>query len=109
MKFFRSQRVSKLIREQLAEIIIREVDFHGALATITDVEVEKKLDFARVKVSVIPAAKSGSVLKELEKQVGHLQHLLNNKMNIRPMPRIRFELDKGYENAAKIEKDLMEE
>ena len=40
MKFFRSERVSKLIREQLAAIIIREVDLPpGALATITEVKL----------------------------------------------------------------------
>jgi ribosome-binding factor A len=43
-----------------------------------------------------------------EKSAGHLQHLLNKKMNIRPMPRIAFAPDRGLENAAKVEK-LLEE
>jgi ribosome-binding factor A len=39
--------------------------------------------------------------------IGNLQHLLNKKMNIRPMPRISFEIDGGLENAAKVEKALL--
>jgi len=109
MRFFRAQRVSKLIREQLGEIIIREVDFHGALATITEVEVDKKLEHAKVKVSVIPSARGEAVFKELDKQAGYLQRLLLKKINIKPMPRIMFALDRGYENAAQVEKGLMGE
>lgn len=109
MKFFRAQRVSKLIKEQLSEIVIREMEFRNALATITDVEIDKKMDYARVKVSVIPSEKAEAVVKELDKQAGYLQHLLLKKINIKPMPRIAFVIDRGYENAAKVEKDLMTE
>lgn len=109
MRFFRSQRVSKLIREQLGEIIVRELDFAGALATITDVEVDKKLEHARVKVSVIPSDKGVKVFEVLDREAGRLQHLLLKKINIKPMPRIAFVIDRGYENAAQVEKQLMGE
>jgi ribosome-binding factor A len=107
MRFFRSQRVSKLIREQLGGIIVREIEFHNALATITEVEVDKKLEHAKVKVSVIPSEKSAAALRELDRQAGCLQHLLTKKLNIKPMPRIAFEVDRGYENAARVEKKLL--
>ncbi|HEX4104542.1 MAG TPA: ribosome-binding factor A [Candidatus Paceibacterota bacterium] len=106
MKFFRSERVQKVIREELAKIILREFEFPDALVTITEVEVDKKLERARVLVSVLPAAGSEEALAALEKRAGHLQHLLNVKMNIRPMPRIAFSLDRGPENAALVEKHL---
>ena len=108
MRFFRSDRVSKVIREELSKIIIREFEFGGALATITSVDVDKKLEHASVNVSVLPSAQSERVLADLERSAGHLQHLLNQKMNIRPMPRISFVPDHGIENAAKVEK-LLEE
>lgn len=104
---FRTERVSKLIREQLSAMIMREAEFPNALVTITDVEVTAKLDHARVKVSVLPADRAESAIKELEHHAGHFQHLLLKKINIKPMPRIAFEIDHGYENAAKVEKDLM--
>ena len=66
------------------------------------------MDNAKVKVSVLPSDKAAAAFKELEKNAGHLQYLLLKKINIKPMPRIAFAIDHGYENAAKVEKDLME-
>jgi len=108
MKFFRSERVSSLIREQLGELLVREFNFDGALATITDVEVDKKLEHAKITVSVIPSGRTTSVVGQLDREAGRLQHLLMKKINIKPMPRIAFAIDNGYENAAKVEKSLME-
>lgn len=107
MRFFRSERVQSLIQEELGKIILREVELSGALATITGVEVDRKLERARVDVSVIPSAAAPAALAELVKRTGHLQHLLMKKMNIKPMPRIMFELDRGPENAAAVEKALL--
>lgn len=109
MKFFRSERVSSLIREELSKIIIREMEFGKALVTITEVVVDKKMEGAKVMLSVIPSEDDAAVLQELAKSVGHLQHLLMKKINIKPMPRIAFEIDRGPENAAKVEKALLGE
>jgi len=102
---FRSERVGKLIREELSKMILREVEL-SALATITEVEVDKKLEGARVKVSVLPATGEKAVLAALEQKAGYLQHLLLKKINIKPMPRIFFVIDHGFENAALVEKLL---
>jgi ribosome-binding factor A len=74
-----------------------------------DVAVGKKLDYARVHVSVIPASLEAHALRVLNMKIGEFQHALNKKMNIRPMPLISFMIDRGNENAARIEKRLMEE
>lgn len=106
---FRAERVSNLIREELSLMIARELEFPGALVTITEVTIDKKLELARVNVSVIPKEKEKEALKILVKECGLLQHLLLKKINIKPMPRIEFQLDKGLENAAKVEKLLLEQ
>src|SRR5690242_18323153 len=107
MRFFRSERVESLIEKQLGLILEREVEFGGALVTITGVEVDKKLDHAKVLVSVIPSENASKAMIQLEHTAGHLQHLLMKKINIKPMPRIVFELDRGPENAANVEKALL--
>jgi ribosome-binding factor A len=107
MRFFRSQRVEKLIRDELGKIMTRELEFNGALVTITEVSVDKKLGRAKVKVSVIPSEASNVALTELGRVAGYLQYLLMKKINIKPMPRIYFELDRGPENAANVEKALL--
>lgn len=108
MRFFRSQRVASVIREQLALILIREVEIPGVLVTITDVDVTKKLDYAGVKVSFLPSEQTPKAFKMLMAQTGRLQHLLNRTLNIKPMPRIAFVIDRGPENLAKVEKLLSE-
>ncbi len=103
----RPLRVSNLIRDELSNLLLREVETPGALLTITEVDVDPKLDGAKVKVSVLPAGKALGALAELKRRRGELQHLLNHKLNIKPMPRIDFELDRGPEKAADIEKILL--
>jgi len=106
---YRSLRVGNLIRDELGKIILKELEFENALLTITNVEVSDKLETARVKISVIPSSNGDGVLKELNSVCGRLQYLLLKKMNIKPMPKIRFEIDHGPEAAARVEKILLED
>ncbi len=100
----RYQRVTSLIQEELNKVILREMEFNGALVTVTEVQVQKDLDYANVLVSVIPDERSEDVLKTLESHSKYLEHVLFKKINIRPMPVIRFQLDKGMSRAAELEK-----
>ncbi len=104
---YRPERVQSLIQEELGKLLLREVEF-PALVTITSVEVNKKLDIARVKLSAMPSSFNEEVLSIAEKFQRKLQHFLMKKINIKPMPKIRFEIDYGAENAAKVEKLLLD-
>ena len=44
------------------------------------------------------------MIEELTEKAGYFQHLLLKKINIKPMPRIVFVIDHGFENAALVEK-----
>jgi ribosome-binding factor A len=106
---YRPQRVAELIRQELGMLLLREVEFADALVTITDVTVSKKLDRAEVFVSVLPSERGASAVSQLAHRAGELQHMLLKKLNIRPLPRIAFVLDHGLEEAAKVEKLLLED
>lgn len=105
----RKERLNSLIREELSKIIIKELEFDGALVTITEVETSGELDSAIINFSVIPINKSKDVLKILNSNAGRLQHFLIKKMRIKFCPRIKFKIDTGLEKAAKVEKILIEE
>ncbi len=109
LPYLRHERVSELIRKELGELILRELEFNGAVMTILEVDVTKKIDYARVHVSVIPSAKSEDVLSVLHGHRRELQGKLLRKINIRPMPEIQFVLDHGTEKAAEIEKVFIDE
>ncbi|MCR4328637.1 MAG: ribosome-binding factor A [Patescibacteria group bacterium] len=104
----RPSRISSLIEHELSYILLREVEFPGALVTVSTVEVTKKLDLARVRVSVLPSDKEGEVQKKLDAAQRELQFKLGRKLNIKPMPYLKFEIDHGIENAAQVEKMLLE-
>lgn len=113
MPFLRHQRVTSLIQEHLNKIIMREMEFGlpgqgGALVTITEVVIQKDLDYADVYVSVIPDDRTEDVVMKLNGSKGYLKHLMIRKINIRPMPEIRFIVDTGMSHAAKLEKTFMQ-
>ena len=105
--FLRSERVGSLIHEELSLILVRELEFPEMLVTITAVDVDKKMERALVGISVIPPSKSNEAMKVLEKASGYLFHLLFKKLNIKPMPHLMFRLDHGFENAAKVEEQMI--
>lgn len=91
---YRNLRVANLIQEELGKIILREIEFgKSVLVTITEVEVLKDLRQAKIKLGVIPSASAKEVMDLIEQQRPFLQRLLMKKINIKPMPRIEFELD----------------
>lgn len=108
MPYQRHQRVESLIREELDRIILRELEFEEAVVTITGVEAHKDLETALIWVSVLPKEKSLKVMKDLEKNLRRLQHLLLLKINIKPMPQLRFQLDEGQEKAAEVERAFLD-
>lgn len=104
---FHRERLAKLIREELSKIIARDLEFQGALVTVTDVEFDKQLLRAVVKVSVWPMKKEAAALAVLANSVRELRSILFKRLSIRQMPGLVFELDHGNENAAKVEKLLL--
>lgn len=108
MKLHRPERAGSVIKEELALLIERNIETPGALATITEVEVGKDMEHASVYISVFPTKKGPEVLKQLMAVRQELQWKLTKKMNIRPMPSINFKLDEGLENAARVEKKIIE-
>ena len=109
MLHFRPERASHLIREQISWILLREMEIPGVLITVTDVDVQKDLGRAIVHISFLPFEKSEASIIAIRKRAPYFQHLLAEKMNIRPMPFLVFEIDPGPENAARVEKILSED
>lgn len=103
----RLARVNELIRQQLAELLHAEVELpKGVLATITHVETSVDLRHTTVSISVLPQRFQPSTMRKLLTRLNALQRLLNRKLSMRPVPRIRFVPDKGEQHASRIEQLL---
>lgn len=103
----RIPQVNQLIKKELSQIILREIDFpRDILVTITRVESAKDLISAKAFISVMPEEKSSLVFKALNNQVYYLQQKLNNRLKMRPIPKIEFKEEKTTIEAARIEEIL---
>ena len=103
----RIEQVNQLIKEELSQIILREIELpSGILLTLTRVETSVDLRQAKVFISVIPENKREKVLEEVNRNIYDLQQKLNKRLNMRPVPKIRFIEEKETVEAGKIEEIL---
>jgi ribosome-binding factor A len=100
-------QVNELIRQELGKLLLTEIEFpKNCLATITQVETSKDLRHTKIWLSVIPITYTKKVLEKLNKNVGHLQFLLNKKLTMKPLPRLSFVIDETEKKASEIEQLL---
>jgi len=101
---YKLQKINELIRQELGKIILKEEEFGpGALVTLMAVETSEDLLHANIAVSVFPTEKAQVVLKKLTASVFNLQQLLNKKMEMHPVPKIRFFLDDTESQSQEID------
>ena len=106
----RLQRIADRIRQDLSEMLIRELnDPRLKQIYITDVKIDKELAFADIYVSALEGvSRSKDVLAGLESASGFIKRTLASRIELRAFPRIRFHWDVTPENADRIEKKLAE-
>ncbi|OGN04560.1 MAG: ribosome-binding factor A [Candidatus Yanofskybacteria bacterium RIFCSPHIGHO2_01_FULL_44_17] len=105
----RIKKLNDLLRDEVGQIITHELDKDdGALITVIGADVSPTLENATIRISVFPDDKALVSLKKLKEEVYHIQQLLNKRLVMRPVPKIRFEIDATEERAEKIEKLLGE-
>lgn len=83
---------------------MREIEFPaGILVTILGVKTTEDFKQAKIIISVFPFGKSELALEILNKNIYHIQQILNKKLRMRPVPKIFFRADATEENAGKVE------
>jgi ribosome-binding factor A len=93
MRQRRLLKITSLIQQELGKIMLKNVDFEDAIVTIVGVEVAEDLLQANIKLGIFPYEKGPAVLDLLAKKRKELQHELLKKINIKPMPQIRFQIE----------------
>lgn len=100
-------QINQLIKRELSQIILREIEFPlDVLVTITRVETTRKIDEAKIYVSVLPESKTKLISNILNRCIYRLQQLLNKRLRMRPIPRIVFVEEKETIKAGRIEEIL---
>ena len=98
--------INDLIRDEIGKILHAEVEFNDVLVTVMRADASRTLEHATVYISVIPDNRASYVLKVIKKNIYQVQQILNKRLTMRRVPKIRFEIDKGGSHLEKIEKLL---
>ena len=103
----RLEKLTEVIKEELAFVISQEIDFpKGILATVMGVKIYSDLSWAEIFISTIPEKESEFVMDVLNSHAHFLHQALNEKIRIRRIPRIKFLPYTGPNNQEKIEQIL---
>lgn len=99
-------------QDQLAQVIARELsdlmrlrmkDPRIGFASITAVEVTRDLSYAKVFVSVMGTPdEQRETMRGLRHAAGFLRHELAQRLTIRHVPEITFELDESIARGARV-------
>lgn len=101
----RTERVQELIREELSDMLLRELRDPrlDGLISITRVEVSPDLYNARIFVSVMSeTADQADAIEALNAAAGFLHKELVHRLDMRRVPFLSFRLDTSIEEGAAI-------
>ena len=102
----RQEKLSALLREEVARIVSRTIIFpEGALVTITRAQLSSDGYYATILLSVIQAEEK-LILEILHEEIYTIQRELNRRLRMRPVPKIRFSIDKEEERREAVERSL---
>jgi ribosome-binding factor A len=102
MRKYRNLKMESLIRDELSLILLKEFEF-PALVTLVKVNIDSDFKLAKIKIKVIPKDLKMNlvnqkklevkILKELNENKERLFKILFKKLNLKPMPKIVFEIE----------------
>ncbi len=104
-------RLNEQIREELAELLRREIRDPrlGGLISITDVETTADLAVSRVYVSVLGSdEETAKALRALRHASGYLRRELGDRVRVRRLPTLDFRLDPSIARGARVMQLLRE-
>jgi ribosome-binding factor A len=109
-EYARTQRVAKLLREEISRLLQREVkDARIGMVTVTDVRVTNDLKYADVFVYLTgDEERRVEALEGLKSAAGFMRTRLGRDLRIRRTPELRFILDRTQDHAARIHQLLTE-
>ena len=105
----RSQRVSDLLREEIADIITFKLkDPRIGFVTVTGVDVTEDIKMASVYVSVLRDEEKKSTIEILNAAKSFIRSELSKRLRMKFIPSIEFRLDVSAEYGSRIDRLLNE-
>jgi ribosome-binding factor A len=109
LPYKRSQRVSDLLREEIADIIFFKLkDPRIGFLTVTGVDVTDDIKIAVVYISVLKPEERQTTLDILNAAKSFIRSELSKRLKMKFIPSIDFRLDTSAEYGSRIEQLLSE-
>jgi ribosome-binding factor A len=107
--FTRSDRVAVQLRKEIAVLVHQAVRDHALPSvSVSDVEVTKDLDMARVYVTTLMSGQSIEAVKALNGMAVEFRRELSRTLKMRRVPELRFLYDDSMDRGERIEELLRE-
>jgi ribosome-binding factor A len=107
LPYKRSQRVSDLLREEIADIIMHKLkDPRIGFITVTGVNLTDDLKIASVFISVLKEEEKTISLEILNAAKNFIRSELSKRVRLKFIPSLDFRIDASIEYGSKIEKLL---
>jgi ribosome-binding factor A len=109
LPYKRSQRISDLLRKEVADIIMYKIkDPRVGFITVTGVDVTDDIKIAKVYVSILQDEEKKTTLDILNSAKSFIRTELSKRLRMKFIPSIEFRLDTSIEYGNRIERLLKE-
>lgn len=109
LPYKRSQRVSDLLRKEIADIIMNKLkDPRIGFTTVTGVDVTDDIKIAKVFVSILREEERNTSIEILNSAKNFVRSELSKRLRMKFIPTIEFRLDTSIEYGDRIERLLKE-
>ncbi|MEI6676881.1 MAG: 30S ribosome-binding factor RbfA [Verrucomicrobiota bacterium] len=85
----RLDRVNELLRREISAVLQRDYEWHGALVTVSDIDVTQDLKEAKVWVSIM-GGNVAAVLEKLNREHGSIQSRIMKRIVLKSTPVLHF-------------------
>lgn len=99
----RQNKVSEEIAHKAGEFLVANVRAGGALTTVTRADISPNLRNVTIFVSILPKSREEEMMVTLKRLRTDFHDYLKEKMVIRDVPTVDFQLDLGEENRQRID------
>ncbi|MEW5744693.1 MAG: 30S ribosome-binding factor RbfA [Nitrospirota bacterium] len=105
----RSQRLNILLREEIADIIMKKVkDPRLGFVTVTDVELSDDLKIARVFISTLKDEERAAAVEILNAAKGLIRSEVAKRVRVKVIPSLEFRIDTSIARGDRIDRLLRE-
>jgi len=109
LPYKRSQRVGDLLRQEIADIIMRKVkDPRIGFVTVTGVDLTDDLKIARVFISCLDDKEKEVTLEILNSAKNFIRSEVGKRVRIKVLPSVEFRIDESLGYGDKIDRLLRE-